>query len=383
MKAQTLPCQKGLFSIPDDVHFINCAYMGPIARAVEEAGVEALRLKGFPARISPADFFTTSDEARRRFAGLINVPEPQRIALVPSTGFAVATVAKNLKPKAGQNIVVLFEQFPSNVYAWRNFRKQGVEIRTVEPPASGERGKEWNTRLLEAIDPNTALVTVENVHWSDGTKFDLEAVGQRAREVGAMFVVDGIQSIGAMPFDQQRVKADAVICLGYKWLLAGYSFGFAYFGERFDQGEPLEESWIARKGSQDFARLVDYQDEYQPGALRYDFGERSNQVALAMVNTSLQMLAGWGVENIQAYCAELTREFNQAVRELGYTLEDERYRSAHLFGIRPPKGTDLEALRQRLAERKVYVSVRGSAVRIGAHVYNDHHDMEALLDALR
>ena len=382
MTTQVLRCQKELFSFPEDVHFINCAYMGPIAKAVEEAGIAALRLKGFPARISPADFFTTSDTGRKLFAQLINAPDPQRIAIIPSTGFGIATVAKNLKPKAGQNIVILHEQFPSNVYSWRNFRKQGVEIRTVEPPASGERGKEWNTRLLEAIDSNTVLVTVENVHWSDGTKFDLEAIGKRAREVGAMFVVDGIQSIGAMPFDQQKVQADAVICLGYKWLLAGYSFGFAYFGERFDHGEPLEENWIARKGSQDFARLVDYQDDYQPGALRYDFGERSNQVALAMVNTSIEMLLGWGIENIQVYCANLTAEFNQAVRERGYTLEDERYRSAHLFGIRPPKGTDLEAIRQRLAERKVYVSVRGSAIRIGAHVYNDQSDMEALLEAL-
>ena len=114
------------------------------------------------------------------------------------------------------------------------------------------------------------------MHWTDGTRFDLAAIGARAREVGAALVVDGTQSVGALPFDVQQLRPDALVCATYKWLMGPYSLGFAYLGPRFDDGEPLEETWIGRRGSENFKELVDYQDDYQPGALRYDVGERSN-----------------------------------------------------------------------------------------------------------
>ena len=59
----------------------------------------------------------------------------------------------------------------------------------------------WNERLLDAIGPDTALVIVPPVHWMYGIRFDLEAIGQRAREVGAWLAIDGTQAIGALPFD--------------------------------------------------------------------------------------------------------------------------------------------------------------------------------------
>src|SRR5204863_1785595 len=131
------------------------------------------------------------------------------------------------------------------------------------------------------------------------------AVGQRARDADAMFVVDGTQSIGALPFDQQEIRADAVICAGYKWLLAPYSTGCAYLGARFDDGVPLEENWIGRAGSENFGALVDYVDEYQPGAARYDVGEKSNFILLPMLVAALDQVLAWGPAQIQSYCRSL------------------------------------------------------------------------------
>ena len=79
-----------------------------------------------------------------------------------------------------------------------------------------------------------------------------------------------------MPFDVQAIEPDALVCATYKWLMGPYSMGFAYLGPRFDAGTPLEETWIGRAGSENFKELVNYRDDYQPGAVRYDVGERSN-----------------------------------------------------------------------------------------------------------
>jgi selenocysteine lyase/cysteine desulfurase len=379
-----LPCQKSRFALPDDEHYLNCAYMSPLSNAVAAAGVRGVARKRVPSRLSAADFFTEADEARALFARLVNAADPRRVAIVPSASYGLAIAARNLPLAAGQNVVITHEQFPANVYPWRKrCGTAGAELRVVHPPEGSDgRARAFNTRLLEAIDAHTAIVALGHVHWTDGTRFDLEAIGGRAREVGAALVVDGSQSVGALPFDVQRLRPDALVCPAYKWLMGPYSIGFAWFGPRFDDGEPLEETWIGRRGSENFKELVNYQDEYQPGALRYDVGERANFVLLPMAMAALRQLLEWTPDAIQAYCAGLTGELIGRVRELGFVVEDAEARGAHLFGLRAPAGLDLHALQRTLAERKVLVSLRGSAVRVAPHVYNDGRDVEALLDAL-
>lgn len=379
-----LSCQKASFSLPGDEHYLNCAYMSPLSVAVETAGMTGVARKRVPSRIATSDFFTESDRARGLFARLVNAPDPGRIAIIPSASYGLAIAARNLPAAAGQNVVVTHEQFPANVHAWRRLsRDRGVELRTVAPPDVIEgRGRAWNTRLLEAIDTRTAIVALAHVHWTDGTRFDLEALGRRARDVGAALVIDGTQSVGAMPFDVAAIQPDALVCATYKWLMGPYSMGFAYFGPRFDDGEPLEETWIGRAGSEHFKELVNYRDDYQPGAVRYDVGERSNFALMPMAVAALEQVLGWQPARIQEYSAALTAGLFDQLRALGYTMESPEYRGAHLFGLRPPAGVDITAIGERLRARKVLVSLRGSALRVSPHVYNDGRDIAALIDAL-
>ena len=379
-----LTCQKSRFSLPDDEHYLNCAYMSPLSVAVEAAGVAGVARKRVPSRLATADFFTGAQQARELFARLVNASDPSRIAIIPAASYGLAIAARNLPVGPGQNIVVTHEQFPANLHAWRKLAgTRQVELRTVHPPEAAEgRGREWNTRLLEAINAHTAIVALGHVHWTDGTKFDLEAIGTRAREVGAALVVDGTQSVGALPFDVAAIQPDALVCATYKWLMGPYSLGFAYLGPRFDDGEPLEETWIGRAGSENFKDLVNYRDDYQPGAIRYDVGERSNFALMPMAIAALEQVLEWQPARIQAYCAGLTAELFDGVRALGYTVEAPEYRGAHLFGLRAPAGTDITAIGERLRDRKVHVSLRGSAIRVAPHVYNDARDVAALLDAL-
>jgi selenocysteine lyase/cysteine desulfurase len=382
--SEPLPCQKAAFTLPDGLHYLNCAYMGPLPRVVEEAGMAGMRLKRAPHAISPADFFTQNDEARRLFARLIGASDPNRVAFIPAVSYGIATVARNTRAEAGQNLVVVSEQFPSNVYAWRRLAaERGLELRTVQAPDSTRRGEEWNAALLAAIDAGTALVAIPEVHWTDGTRFDLEAVGERARRYGAALVVDATQSLGALPFDLARTGVDAVITAAYKWLLGPYSIGLAWFGPRYDEGVPLEETWIGRSGSEDFRGLVRYRDEYQPGAIRYDVGERSNFILTPMLVAALRLILEWRPDRIQEYCAALTAAALEEARALGFRVEDARWRGHHLFGLRAPAGIDLAVLNETLRAHGVSASLRGSALRVSPNVYNDEADMAALLRALR
>jgi selenocysteine lyase/cysteine desulfurase len=380
-----IDCQKQLFSLPDDLHYLNCGYMSPLLKEVEEAGVAGMRRKRVPSNIAPADFFEDLETARRLFAQIIGTSEQSRIAIIPAASYGLATVARNLRLEAGQNVVVVSGQFPSNVYVWRRLAATAnVELRTVSAPALSEgRGQEWNAKVLKSIDRGTGLVALAQVHWTDGTLFDLASIGARAREVGAALVVDGTQSVGAMPFDVDELRPDALICAAYKWMMGPYSIGAAYFGPRFDGGCPLEETWIARTDSGDFRRLVDYQDEYRAGAVRYDVGETSNFILVPMLVASLTRVLRWGIPAIQEYCRKLTRRLVAEVADLGFGAEEERWRAHHMVGLRLPPGSDPTAVSGELARRKVSVSVRGEVLRVSPHVYNDPSDVIALHDALR
>jgi len=373
------------FHIPTGVHYLNCAYMSPLLREVEEAGIEGLRRKRRPFEMTPDDFFRDSDRLRQAFATLIGAGDPARVAIVPSVSYGITAAARNLNPDEGSRIVVLGEQFPSNVYPWRRLASERrLDLVTVDrPAASGSRGEAWNEALLNAIDGSTSLVALPQHHWMDGTRFELEAVGRRVREVGAALIVDGTQSVGAVPFDLEAIGPAALVCAGYKWLLGPYSIGLAWYGSRFDEGAPLEETWTSRLGSEDFRHVAEYRDEYRPAAARYDVGERSNFILVPMLLAAIQKILEWTPERIQDYCRVITRGPLAEAASLGLSVEDEAWRGAHLFGLRLPAGVDPARLAPELAARSISVSLRGSAVRVAPHVYNGEEDLQALLEAIR
>ena len=379
-----LTCKYSKFSLPRNETYLNCAYMAPLLKSAEKAGLRGVRLKRNPASIHPEDFFTIARQLRQEFARLINADSPDRIAIIPSASYGLAAVTKNLKVTKGEHIVVAGEQFPSNYYPWQSLcAERGAAVKVVSPEKGfHDRGKVWNIKLLESIDQHTRVVALAHTHWADGTLFDLESLRQRTREVGALLIIDGTQSVGAVPFDVQKIQPDALVCAAYKWLLGPYSIGLAYYGDYFNDGRPVEENWINRRDSENFSGLVNYENRYQPGAARYSVGEQSNFILAPMALTAIAQINRWHVKNIQAYCHSITEPAIEILREKGFLIEALPYRGSHLFGIRHTRQMDPEKLRERLNRNKVHVSVRGDAIRVSPNVYNDAQDMNKLVKVL-
>jgi len=358
--------------------------MAPLMKKVEKAGKKGITVKRQPNLITTNDFFKDTKRLKTLFSQLINNLEPNRIAIIPSTSYGIGTVVNNIEINNGDNVVVCKDQFPSNVYPWKNKCDENhAELIIVAPPDTDKlRGKKWNENILSSINQKTKAVSLGHVHWADGTLFNLKAIRKRCDEVGAALIIDGTQSIGALPFDIEAIKPDALIVSGYKWLLGPYSTGLGYYGPMFDGGKPIEQNWTNRLNSENFSELVNYQDEYQEGAHRFEVGEKSNFILNPMLIESLKQINLWGVENVQKYCQELVEPFIEEVVALGLRVEDSAYRASHLFGIKIPDD-HIPALQKQLKVHKVSVSVRGSYLRVSPNVYNDRRDMNKLLNALK
>ncbi len=369
--------QRELFEISEGVTYLNCAYMSPQLRTVREIGERAVGRKSRPWGITPDDFFEDAEEVRALFARLVG-GEADGVALTPSVSYGVAVAAANVELREGQEILILEDQFPSNVYQWRELaRRSGAKLVTVPRPADHD----WASAILELLDENVAVVAVPNCHWTDGSLVDLPRVGERAREVGAALVVDAIQSLGAHPFDLKEVLPDFLVTSAYKWLLGPYGIGFMYVSENYREGTPIEHNWINRRGSEDFSGLVAYQDAFQPGARRYDVGERSNFVLLPMANEALHQLLAWGIENIAETIGELSDLIEIEAQRRGIQAVPAKRRVRHMIGLRLGARVP-EDLAARLAGEGVFVSVRGESVRVSPHLYNTERDVGRLFEVL-
>ncbi len=373
-----IACQRNRFDLPDEVTYLNCAYMGPLSADVLEAGHRGLEAKAHPWKIGPRDFFDPVDEARELFAELIGA-DADGVAVLPAASYGIATAARNLAVPPGGRIVCLAEEFPSNVYAWVDLaRRSGGDVVFVDRPGDFD----WTAAVLEAIDERCAVAALPHCHWIDGSLVDLVPVAERVRDVGGALVVDATQSIGAMKFPLDGVRPDFLVTSTYKWLLGPYSSAFMWVAPQHRDGTPLEYSWATRAHSDDFPQLVNYTDAYRPGARRYDVGQTANFALTPAIAAALRQTLGWTVDGINAYIGALVDRLAKGAESIGLSLAPPEFRSRHLVGVQL-SGAAPEPVASALADAGVHVSVRGEAVRVSPHVYNDEADVDRLIEVLR
>jgi len=366
------------FDIPDDRAFLNSAFLGPLPIAALEAGRRALTAKSQPWTVTTDSFFDPVDRLRELLAGYLD-GDSGGIAVIPSVSYGIATAAANVDIPPGSTIVLLAEQFPSNVYEWRALAANvGAEVLTVHRGPDG-----WTPRVLEAIDGRTAVVAIEPAHWSDGTTVDLVAVGRAVRAVEAALVVDVSQTLGAVPFPIAEIAPDFVVGVVYKWLLGAYGNAFLWAAPDRRDGRPLEQCWMPREGSRDFSQLAHYTETFRPGSARYDVGQSASHVNIASTVAALEVLGQWSPAAVSAHAEVLTSDLIARVSALGLTPPPVDQRSPHLVGLHlPADGPEPVALARALAEAQVNVSIRGTAVRVSAHAFNTSSDIDRLMAVL-
>jgi selenocysteine lyase/cysteine desulfurase len=375
--------QRQIFGVPGDVAYLNCAYTSPLPEPVLEAGSRAMALCRSPWLLTQEHFFAGLEAARTAFAKVLGV-DAEGVAVVPSVSQAMATAAKNLPLAPDRHVLILDEEFPSNVYPW--LKLAPGRVRAVPRPAAGTGGTDeaegtWSDAVLSFITEEIGLVALPHCHWTDGTVFDLAAIRAACDRVGAHLAVDATQSLGAMPLDMAAVRPDVLAASGHKWLLGPYGVGFLYLDERLRDGAPLEENWLNREGSEDFSRLTEYRDAYRPGARRFDVGEASNFILMPMAAAALELVAAWGVENIAESLATVTRKLALVGQAFGLTPTPAAERAPHLLGLRMAHGP-AKPVAESMAREKVFVSARGSVLRIAPHLHVDSADMDRFANVL-
>jgi selenocysteine lyase/cysteine desulfurase len=347
-----IPSQRGLFDIPDGVTYLNVASVAPVLRSGLDAGHGGLHTRARPWLLDRADWFEGAERRRTLFAQLIGATA-EGVALVPATSYGLAVAAANLDAAPGQRILVLAEEYPSGIYTWRSFaRRTGAELLTVRR----QQGQSWTQAVLAACDERVAVVSVPQVHWTDAS-----------------------QSAGAMPLRVEDLRPDFLVTVGYKWLLGPFGLAYLYVAPAHRDGRPLEENWILRQGAEDFARLVDYADDYQPGARRFDVGARTEFELTPMAVAALEQLHAWGVGEIASSLRQVTGEVERQARARGLGVPAQR--GPHMLGVQVPAAAQ-ERVLLALRAAGVHVAPRGAVLRVSPHLHIGDDDVSRLFAAL-
>ncbi|MBV9101419.1 MAG: aminotransferase class V-fold PLP-dependent enzyme [Candidatus Dormibacteraeota bacterium] len=369
--------ERDKFEVDDRVAYFNTAQISPLLRSVRAAAEAALDRRAAAHTLTSRDWFADVDQLRAAYATLLGT-RAECIALTPASSYGLATVAANITVPHGSRVVVLKDEFPSNYYTWERFARQhDAELVVV----SREPGQTWTDAVLAQIDERASVVAVPNVHWTNGSLVDLVRVADAAHGVHARLVIDASQSLGVMSLDLDRLRPDALVAVGYKWLLGPYSLGPLYIDSSLHGGEPLEQNWISRAGSDDFSGLAAYRTEYRPGAERYDVGERTNYQLTPMALAAIRQLNAWRPERIAPSLRRRTDAIAAGLERLGLSVEPADARGPHIIGVSFP-GDALPRVAESLQRAGVSLSVRSTSLRIAPHLHTTDADVQRLLEAV-
>ncbi|MCR8560223.1 aminotransferase class V-fold PLP-dependent enzyme [Mucilaginibacter sp. BJC16-A38] len=367
-----------LFDIPEGVVYLNCASLSPQLRSVTEAGAKALQKKVHPWEIQSSDWFDDPETLRALAAQVINA-DADGMAIIPSVSYGISIAAANVPIAKGQQILVMDKEYPSNYYSWNELAKvKGAEIVTVKKEEAS-----WTAAILNAVNEKTAIIAISNCHWTNGALVDLVQVGVKARSVGAALIIDASQAMGAYPIDVAAIQPDFLVSVGYKWLLGPYGLGYLYAAPKWRAaGKPIEYSWLTKNNSENFAGLVNYRDDFRPGARRFDMGEFPGFINVPMAIAALTQVLKWGVGSIQSQLKSITQQIEQQADELGLGFPKSAERVDHMMGLDLPGGVS-DALKANLKNENIFVGFRGESIRVSPYLYTTPQDLEKLFNVLK
>ncbi len=351
----------------------------PLPRRVAEAVAVCARdgAEGDQETAVPRDLVARTRALAARLLGAT----PEEVALVGPTSLALSLVANGLSFRRGANVLVYFDDYPSNVYPWMALADRGVEVRFLNLHRLGQIRP---VDVLGQVDEATALVALASCHFISGWRLDLPRLGAALRERGILFCVDAIQTLGAFP--TLAAHADILAADAHKWLLGPCAAGILYVRREVrERLQPTVFGWH-NLHCPDFVAQEELR--FRPDARRYEAGT-ANLLGLAGLKAALDLALEIGVEAIAAELLRKRARLVQGLRARGWEVLGAEAPSENASGIvtfhRP--GTDMAALHARLMAAGVHTSLRRDRtglhyLRLSPHYYNTDAELDRALVCL-
>lgn len=335
------------------------------------------------------EYANTLTRVRTSFSKLIGA-RPHEVAVTKNVSEGLNAIGSAMDWKPGDNVVICTElEHPNNVYLWMNLADRGVEVRGVK----SKDGMIEAATIAGAMDARTRIVSVSTVTFTPGYRTDVTAISKAAKKLGALMLVDAVQSAGVLSIDVEAMGIDALATSTSKGLLGVIGLGMLYVSDRWV--ERLKPAWVARFSVVTGKHESDLGDgvlRLQPDARRFEIGNY-NWIGIAALDASLDLILGIGPEKIERHAVGLAKRLAGGLEQLGYPVCRPPAESArsHIVTIGTLGAGDaytsddarLNRFSAALKEANVKFTVRRGLVRFGLHLYNNEADVDKILEVAR
>jgi cysteine desulfurase / selenocysteine lyase len=367
------------YPVTRDKVFLAHAGVCPLPRRVAE------RISEYAREASTGDqekfvFPQILNDGRKLVSRLLN-SQPEEIAFVGPTSLALSLIASGLKFRRTDNIVIYFDDYPSNVYPWMALANAGVQVRLLNIRNLG------NIRAMDVmgqVDENTRMVALASCHFISGHRIDIPKIGKYLRDRNILFCVDGIQTVGAFSTTVEHV--DMLAADAHKWMLGPCGAGILYVRREVqDRINPPIHGWH-NVNCPDF--VAQEQIEFRKDARKYEAGTH-NLLGVVGLMASIELLLDVGIENISTELLRKRSWLVPALQAKGYTVfnADSTPETASGIVTFHKAGQDMVALSDKLAAANIVASLRTDRkkqhyIRLAPHFYNTDAELQKVLELL-
>ncbi len=353
--------------------YLNHASTGPFSTRVVEALASYIQERSSGVVETYRSDVRAMVASKNAIQTLIHAESSDRIAFIPNTSEGINIIASGLPWKSGDRVVLNDIEFPANVYPYHRLKKYGVELDILQSIA----GKITPSMIEQALTPNTRVVAISAVQFLSGYRADLEAIGKLCRSRNIWFVVDGIQALGAIQIDVQKMCIDALATGGQKWLMAPHGIGFLYLTEAMQNA--IDQQHLGWLSVNDPWQFFQYDQPLAPSARRYEGGSL-NIPGIIGLRPALETLLEFGTDAIESHILAITKilmEQLQTINGLQLISPEADTERAGIVSVRKLDGDFPMSLSDSLEQHKVMCSVRNGTLRFSPHFYNTPDEMKS------
>ncbi len=354
----------------EKVH-LNNAGVSPMTARAEKALVDLAAVMR-DGSLGIARLLQRYEHARGVFASLVGCSDDD-VAFFQTCAAALTQAAFGFPLKAGQNIVILNQEYPSNAYPWfRAAERAGASVVVVPT------GKDWtidHDALCAAITSQTAVVAVSFVQFQTGAVVDLARVATAAHDKGAIVVVDAIQGLGVLPFSMRELGVDMVAGGTHKWLCGPVGHGFLAVTDALRERLTPHLQGAITYGTPDDG--VDASKPPRSDIRRFEPGTPLAMGAVAGA-ASIELLLGIGVARLHKEACAIADLVVEEARRRDFVVHP-RTTSPIVTFI--PKG-DVATVLHHLRDEGIAVGGRGGGVRAAPHAFSSKDDVVRLFAAI-
>jgi len=364
------------FNLDSKLIYVNHAAVAPWPIRTVQAVKQFADENGHIGSRHYEQWLKVEQHLKQDLASLINAQSANEIALLKNTSEGLSIIAKGIQWRAGDNIVISNEEFPSNFIVWDALRAQGVELRIANISCSNNPER----AIIELMDTNTRLLSISAVQYASGLRMNLELLGKACKSYHALYCIDAIQQIGALQFDVQAMDADFVIADGHKWMLGPEGLALFYCKQSsMEELELQQYGWHMVEDLSDFNNMQNWQAA--GNARRFECGS-PNTLAIHALQASIRLLLKHGMLEIEKAVLSNVQILIKTFLQLpGINILSPTDISRHggIFTF-SKKDVDSQQLYQCLVKKGVVCAPRGGGIRFSPHYYNQQTEFERLAE---